>query len=343
MNGYKTLDAIQPKVMREKMRADDFDYMLPEELIASRPATSRESSRMMIVDREQSTIRSGTFAEFAGFIRDGDLVVLNDTRVVPARFFSDEERIELLRLDEPEPQLWRCMVRPGKKMRIGRTVSVAGVTGIVEDILEEGERMVRFQEAIDIEKHGQLALPHYMNRNPAEEDRERYQTVYAREPGAIAAPTAGLHFTKEMLKELPHTFLTLHVGAGTFQPVRAEHITDHKMHSEHFHLSAQSAEAINNCERVVSVGTTVTRTLEHLATSSSESLVPGSGETDIFIYPGFEFRRTGALLTNFHLPKSTLFMLVCAFAGTELMRAAYAQAIKEKFRFYSYGDCMLIL
>ncbi|MCH2061329.1 MAG: tRNA preQ1(34) S-adenosylmethionine ribosyltransferase-isomerase QueA [Verrucomicrobiales bacterium] len=329
--------------MREKMRADDFDYLLPEELIASRPSTSRESSRMMIVDRENATVRSATFAEFTGFIREEDLVVLNDTRVVPARFFSDDGRIELLRLEEPEPMLWRCMVRPGRKMRKGRTVSVAGVAGRVEDILEEGERIIRFEEAIDIEEHGQLALPHYMERNPGEVDRERYQTVYARQPGAIAAPTAGLHFTTAMLKELPHTFLTLHVGAGTFQPVRTEHIADHKMHREHFHLSAASAEAINNCKRVVSVGTTVTRTLEHLAATCGKALPPGSGETDIFIYPGFEFRRTGALLTNFHLPKSTLFMLVCAFAGTELMREAYAKAINEKFRFYSYGDCMFII
>jgi S-adenosylmethionine:tRNA ribosyltransferase-isomerase len=329
--------------MREKMRADDFDYLLPEELIASRPSTSRESSRMMIVDRERATVRSAAFAEFTGFIREGDLVVLNDTKVVPARFFSDDGKIELLRLEEPEPMLWRCMVRPGRKMRQGRTVSVAGVPGRVEDILEEGERTIRFEEAIDIEEHGQLALPHYMDRNPGDVDRERYQTVYAREPGAIAAPTAGLHFTTTMLNDLPHTFLTLHVGAGTFQPVRTEHITDHKMHSEHFHLSTASAEAINNCKRVVSVGTTVTRTLEHLAATCGKALPPGSGETDIFIYPGFEFRRTGALLTNFHLPKSTLFMLVCAFAGTELMREAYAKAINEKFRFYSYGDCMLIV
>lgn len=329
--------------MAEDLRSDDFDYLLPEDLIASRPSSRRGSSRMMIVDRSNATIRSAIFAEFAEFIEQGDLVVLNDTRVVAARFFSDDGKIELLRLEEPEPLLWRCMVRPGKKMRIGKTVAIAGVTGTVENILKEGERMIRFEDAIDVERFGQLALPHYMDRTPGEEDRERYQTVYAREPGAIAAPTAGLHFTTGLLEQLPHTFLTLHVGAGTFQPVRSEHIADHKMHSEHFHLRAKTADAINSCKRVVSVGTTVTRTLEHLARCSGGQIPAGSGETDIFIYPGFEFRRTGALLTNFHLPKSTLFMLVCAFAGTDLMREAYSRAIAENFRFYSYGDCMLIV
>jgi len=325
------------------MRADDFDYLLPEELIASKPSSSRESSRMMVVDRTSATIRSSKFTGFSDFIGEGDLVVLNDTRVVPARFFSGDGKIELLRLEEPEPRLWRCMVRPGKKMRIGKTVSIAGITGTVEQILEEGERMIRFENAIDVEKFGQLALPHYMDRNPGDEDRERYQTVFARQPGAIAAPTAGLHFTSALLERLPHAFLTLHVGAGTFQPVRSEHIADHRMHSEHFHLTEKTADAINNSKRVVSVGTTVTRTLEHLARTSGGKIPPGGGATDIFIYPGFEFRRTGALLTNFHLPKSTLFMLVCAFAGTDLMREAYARAIEENFRFYSYGDCMLIV
>ena len=325
------------------MRADDFDYLLPEELIASKPSSSRESSRMMVVDRTSATIRSSKFTGFSDFIGEGDLVVLNDTRVVPARFFSGDGKIELLRLEEPEPRLWRCMVRPGKKMRIGKTVTIAGITGTVEHILEEGERMIRFENAIDMEKFGQLALPHYMDRNPGDEDRERYQTVFARQPGAIAAPTAGLHFTSALLERLPHAFLTLHVGAGTFQPVRSEHIADHRMHSEHFHLTEKTADAINNSKRVVSVGTTVTRTLEHLARTSGGKIPPGGGATDIFIYPGFEFRRTGALLTNFHLPKSTLFMLVCAFAGTDLMREAYARAIEENFRFYSYGDCMLIV
>jgi len=329
--------------MAGDLRSDDFDYLLPGELIASRPSSHRENSRMMIVDRDGRTIRSGMFAEFADFIEQGDLVVLNDTKVVPSRFFSDDGKIELLRLEEPEPLLWRCMVKPGKKMRPGNNINIAGVTGSVEEILEEGERMVRFTKAIDIESCGQLALPHYMNRDPGEEDLHRYQTVYARKPGAIAAPTAGLHFTTGLLEELPHAFLTLHVGAGTFQPVRSEHITDHKMHSEHFHLSPETADAINSCKRVVSVGTTVTRTLEHLARGAGGNIPPGSGETDIFIYPGFEFRRTGALLTNFHLPKSTLFMLVCALAGTELMHEAYARAIAENFRFYSYGDCMLIV
>ena len=327
--------------MPTDLRTDDFDYHLPEELIASRPGGRRDASRMMVVDRAAGSVRSTNFAEFADHVGEGDLAVFNDTRVVPSRFYSDDGKIELVRLGGTEPELWRCMVRPGKKMRPGKTVCVAGVNGVVEEILERGERLIRFESPIDVAEHGELALPHYMNREAEEVDLERYQTVYAREPGAIAAPTAGLHFTPELITQLPHTFLTLHVGVGTFRPVRAERIADHEMHPESFEVSPQSAAAINGAGRVISVGTTVARVLEHLSLGGKD-IAPGSGETDIFIYPGFEFQRTGALLTNFHLPKSTLFMLVCALAGTDLMREAYALAVAERFRFFSYGDCMLI-
>jgi len=329
------------------LRTDDFDFSLPEELIASRPPERRDASRMLVVDRAAGTITPRLFSDFASFLSPGDLVVLNDTKVVPSRFFSDDGKVELVRLEEPEPGRWRCLVRPGKRMKPGRDVTVAGVRGQVESITEKGERMVRFEREIDIEAHGQLALPHYMDREPEDADRARYQTVFAREPGAIAAPTAGLHFTPDLLASLRHTFLTLHVGVGTFRPVKAEKIADHDMHSERYELSNKSAELINATappDRVVSVGTTVTRVLEHLAREGSGgTLEPGAGETDIFLHPGCDFHRTGALLTNFHLPKSTLFMLVCAFASTDIMREAYELAIAERLRFYSYGDCMLIL
>ncbi len=328
--------------MPTDLRTDDFDYPLPEELIASRPGGRRDASRMMVVDRAAGSVRPGHFSEFAGHVGDGDLVVFNDTRVVPSRFFSDDGGVEIVRLEEPEPGLWKCLVRPGRKMRPGRGVTVAGVRGTVEATLDKGERLLRFEAPIDIAEHGELALPHYMGRDAEEVDQERYQTVYARRPGAIAAPTAGLHFTPELTASLPHAFVTLHVGVGTFRPVRAERVADHEMHSERFDVSPEAAAAINGARRVISVGTTVARVLEHLS-SGGRPVAAGPGETDIFIYPGFEFRRTGALLTNFHLPKSTLFMLVCALAGTGLMREAYARAVEERFRFFSYGDCMLIL
>ena len=333
-----------PKVTT--LRTDDFDFTLPEQLIASRPPDRRDASRMLVVDRAAGTVTPRLFTDFESFLNDGDLVVLNDTKVVPSRFFSDDGKVELVRLEEPEPGLWRCLVRPGKRMRPGRDVSVAGVRGEVESVLDKGERMVRFEREIDVAAHGQLALPHYMEREPEEADSARYQTVFACQPGAIAAPTAGLHFTPQLLAGLRHTFLTLHVGVGTFRPVKAERIADHDMHSERYELANESAQLINATTppgRVVSVGTTVTRVLEHLAREGGGTVVPGAGETDIFLYPGCDFLRTGALLTNFHLPKSTLFMLVCGFAGSGLMREAYEQAIAERFRFYSYGDCMLIV
>ena len=329
--------------MAKALLTEDFDYDLPEELIASIPRKDRNGSRMMVIDRSLGKISCRRFRDFKDYINKDDICILNDTKVVPSRFFNEDGKIEIIRLEEPEPNVWKCLVRPGKKMRANDSISIGGVDGIVEKILPDGERMIRFSDSINIEKHGELALPHYMKRDADPIDVKRYQTVYAKSPGAIAAPTAGLHFTPQLLEGIPHTFITLHVGIGTFQPVRADRIIDHKMHSERFHLSEESALAINSARRKIAVGTTVTRVLEHLSFESKGKIESGSGQTNIFIYPGHRFLSTDALLTNFHLPKSTLFMLVCALAGTDLMKEAYRKAVLEKFRFFSYGDCCLII
>ena len=325
-------------------RTDDFNYTLPEEFIASRPLEQRDASRMMVVHRETGEIEHRWFTDFPEYLQPDDLVVLNDTRVVRARFFSTDGKVELVRLESLQPTLWRCLVRPGKRMRPGKKVSIGNATGTVESVFENGDRLVRFDQPVDEEKWGQLALPHYMNRDSDSTDFDRYQTVFAADskPGAIAAPTAGLHFTKELIASLPHAFVTLHVGVGTFQPVRADRLTDHNMHSERFELPDATANAVKQARRVIAVGTTVTRVLEHCALANPP-LSPGTGATSIFIYPGFQFKCIGALLTNFHLPKSTLFMLVSALANPVLIKKAYAEAIAQRYRFYSYGDCMLIL
>lgn len=327
------------------MRTADFDYVLPAELIAQHPPERRGDSRMLVMHRASGRIEHRWFREFPSFLEAGDRLVLNDTRVAPARFFSDDGRVELLKTAALTPTLWQCLVKPGKRMRPGHRVSVGGVTGTVREVLgDSGERIVAFERAIDEERHGHLALPPYIERPDAAADRERYQTVYARETGAVAAPTAGLHFTPEMLAGLPHTFVTLHVGIGTFRPVQVEEVERHPMHRERFSLGSEAAGAVNAAKRVVAVGTTVVRVLEHCARlEGGLPLTPRAGETDIFIYPPWEFRAVGALLTNFHLPKSTLLMLVSALAGRELTREAYARAVEERYRFFSYGDCMLIL
>ncbi|WP_343224879.1 tRNA preQ1(34) S-adenosylmethionine ribosyltransferase-isomerase QueA [Luteolibacter luteus] len=330
------------------MRTSDFHYELPEELIASRPLEERAASRMMVVHRDTGKIEHRMFRDFPGYLHPDDLLMLNDTRVIPARVFSDDGKIELLCLDRLSPTEWRSLVRPGKKMRPGKTVSVGGTTGTVVDVFENGDRLIRWDSPVDLNQHGHLALPHYMKREDELSDRERYQTVFAKEEGAIAAPTAGLHFTPEMLAALPHDFLTLHVGVGTFRPVQVDTPEEHVMHSERYLLKEATAQRINKAGRVVAVGTTVTRVLEHLGKQ-----MPGGGkrleetsqqgETDIFIYPPYEFRVIGGLLTNFHLPESTLIMLVSAFAGRELVMEAYREAVRERYRFYSYGDCMLLV
>ena len=332
------------------LRTADFHYDLPPELIADRPLERRSDSRMMVIDRAKGTLEHKRFTDFESYLRADDLVMLNDTRVIPARVFSDDGGIELLCLDRLSPVEWRCLVRPGKKMKPGRTVQVGGITGTVIEVFENGDRLIRWESPVDLDAHGHLALPHYMGREDEISDRERYQTVFAKQEGAIAAPTAGLHFTPELLARVPHDFLTLHVGVGTFRPVQADRPEDHVMHSERYALSASTARKINAAGRVVAVGTTVTRVLETLGREMRNAdcgLRIGeedqSGETDIFIYPPYDFRVVGALLTNFHLPESTLIMLVSAFAGRELVMEAYRQAVAERYRFYSYGDCMLIV
>lgn len=327
----------------------DFNYHLPPELIASRPLEERSASRMMVIHRDTGLIEHRAFTDFEQFMRPDDLVVLNDTRVIPARVFSDDGTVELLCLDRLSPLDWRCLVRPGRKMKPGKSVVVGGITGTVVETFENGDRLIHWEELVDLDKHGHLALPHYMGRDDELSDRERYQTVYAKEEGAIAAPTAGLHFTPELLERLPHDFLTLHVGVGTFRPVQVERVEEHVMHSERYVLSEATAKRINGAERVVAVGTTVTRVLEALSTQKSGDCPlrieekEHRGETNIFIHPPYHFGVVGGLLTNFHLPESTLIMLVSALAGRELVLEAYAKAVEERYRFYSYGDCMLIV
>jgi S-adenosylmethionine:tRNA ribosyltransferase-isomerase len=317
----------------------DFDYHLPGELIAARPLAERAASRMLVVHRDSGEVEHRMFRDFPDYLRPDDLLVLNDTKVIPARLFSDDGRTELLCLDRLSPLEWRCLVRPGKRMKPGRTVSVGGTTGTVTEVFENGDRLIRWDAPVDLDKHGHLALPHYMGRDDELADRDRYQTVFAREEGAIAAPTAGLHFTPELLEKIPHAFLTLHVGVGTFRPVSAEVVADHIMHSERYVVSAETAERVNAAGRVVAVGTTVTRVLESIGKPVREQ----RGETDIFIHPPYQFGVVGGLLTNFHLPQSTLIMLVSAIAGKELVMEAYRKAVEERYRFFSYGDCMLLV
>jgi S-adenosylmethionine:tRNA ribosyltransferase-isomerase len=317
----------------------DFDYHLPEGLIAARPLAERSASRMLVVHRDSGKFEHRMFRDFPEYMRPDDLLVLNDTKVIPARVFSDDGRTEILCLDRLAPLEWRCLVRPGKRMKPGRSISVGGITGTVTEVFENGDRLIHWDALVDLEKHGHLALPHYMGREDELADRDRYQTVFAREEGAIAAPTAGLHFTPGLLEKIPHAFLTLHVGVGTFRPVSVEVVDDHIMHSERYVVSADTAERINAAGRVVAVGTTVTRVLE----SIGRPIKGQRGETDIFIHPPYQFGVVGALLTNFHLPQSTLIMLVSAFAGQELVMEAYRKAVEERYRFFSYGDCMLVV
>ena len=347
----------------------DYDFELPDELIARRPLARREASRMMVLHRAEQRIEHRAFSDFPGFVRSrsaekNDLVVLNDTRVIPARVFSDDGKIELLFL-EPAAQknAWKCMVKPGRKLRLNNVVILGGVAGRVAEITATGERVIVFDAPVDLEKIGTVPIPPYLRREAEMLDAERYQTVYAQVPGAVAAPTAGLHFTPEILEKVSHAFVTLHVGAGTFLPVKTEQIIEHTMHSERFAISENAAQKINDAKknggRIFAIGTTTVRVLEScireqaqpqknapLQVRSRDEIhirATENGATDIFIYPGFEFKIVDALLTNFHLPRSTLLMLVSAFAGREFILRAYAEAIAQRYRFYSYGDCMLIL
>ena len=323
------------------MLTSDFDYHLPPELIASAPLADRAASRMLVIHRSTGLIEHRLFSDFPSYLQPQDCVILNNTRVVPARFLTDDNR-EILRLKSHSPTLWRCMVKPGKRFKLQHQVSLGDATGTVQEVFENGDRLIAWDRPVDEDRYGHLALPHYMERDEQPADRERYQTVFAAHEGSIAAPTAGLHFTPEILASIPHAFITLHVGVGTFQPVRAERIEDHVMHHEEYDVSAPAAAQIQNAKRRIAVGTTAMRTLETIARDHGQ-IVAARGETNLFITPGFQFKAVGALLTNFHLPKSTLMMLVSAFATRDLILEAYRQAVAQRYRFFSYGDCMLIL
>jgi S-adenosylmethionine:tRNA ribosyltransferase-isomerase len=320
------------------VKTSDFDYELPAELIAQQPLADRAASRMMVVDRKTGEIKHDQFRNLGAHLRPGDLLVLNDTKVIPARILVKAPVVELLLVEKIDATHWLALVKPAKKARPGTILTFEGaaLTAVVEGTTDFGGRVLRFTGNVEVylQKFGAAPLPPYIKRLARDAaDLERYQTVFANRAGAIAAPTAGLHFTPEMLARFRHAFITLHVGLGTFRPVKVENVEEHKMHAEKFVIPAETTEAIRQAERVVAVGTTVVRALE----STSE------GSTDIFIRPSFEFRVVDVLLTNFHLPKSTLLMLVCAFASRELILQAYAEAVQERYRFFSYGDCMLIL
>ncbi len=320
----------------------DYDYPLPEELIAQRPLPRREGSRMMVLHRGWHTIEHRQFRELKSFLKPGDLLVLNDTRVLPARRFSDDVAVEFLFIEKLAPTRWKCLVKPGRKMRAGATAKIDKIRLRVEEILPNGERIVSLDKDVDFHSGGSIPLPPYIERESDVEDEMRYQTVFAHAPGALAAPTAGLHFTREILNQIPHAFVTLHVGPGTFRRVQSENILEHKMHPEGFSISGEAATKIDNAKRVVAVGTTTVRVLES-ARRENGKLIAETGSTDIFIHPPYRFQHIDLLFTNFHLPKSTLLMLVSAFAGREFIFRAYDEAIRERYRFYSYGDCMLIL
>jgi S-adenosylmethionine:tRNA ribosyltransferase-isomerase len=355
------------------LRVSDFDFDLPQELIAQQPPPDRGRSRMLDMDRATGALRDANFAEFPSLLKPGDLLVLNDTSVIPARLYArrallrDHEepsgRIEVLLTEPAGENLWRALVRPGRKVAIGEILIFPepnGALALEAEVLERGqfgERLLRFAPVDDffatLDSIGHMPLPPYIRRDDEAEDRNRYQTVFAcGERGSVAAPTAGLHFTQKTLIELAArgveiARVTLHVGLGTFAPLRVEKLDDVRLHSERYTLPMDTADAVNRAvregRRIVAVGTTVVRTLEHCAQQAKGCrLQDRSGETEIFISPGFEFRVVGALLTNFHLPQSSLVMLVSAFAGREAVLAAYRYAVQQKYRFFSYGDCMLI-
>ncbi len=327
------------------LSASAYDYDLPPGLIAQHPPENRGASRMMVLDRKAGTISHRMFPDFPEYVSSDDLLVLNDTRVVPARYFSNDGKKELLRLEVISATRWKCLVKPGRKLRIGKTIEVGKARGTVIEICEEGgERIIEFDQVPDEKTYGHLALPPYIERGDEASDQDRYQTVFARESGAIAAPTAGLHFSHGDLEKLPHAFVTLHVGVGTFRPVSVENISEHHMHSEVFTLSRETANRINTAPgKTIAVGTTVVRVLESCYAMDGSPLGVRSGETDIFIHPPYSFGIVDSLLTNFHLPKSTLLMLVSAFMGKDFALNAYAEAVKNEYRFFSYGDCMLII
>ncbi|MBI1922889.1 tRNA preQ1(34) S-adenosylmethionine ribosyltransferase-isomerase QueA [Candidatus Poribacteria bacterium] len=342
------------------MNLADYDYDLPETLIAQFPLHRRDASRLMVVERKTREIRHAQFSQIGEFLPPHSLLVLNNTKVIPARLIGKKRptggKIECLLIGHKAENVWEVLVKPGKRVTRGTRVTFGD--GVLEgQILEKtasGSCIVRFTYEGDfyatLAQVGQVPLPPYIKREPNPADGERYQCVYAEAEGAIAAPTAGLHFTQALLEQLKRdgidaVTLTLHVGLGTFQPVKVEQIEDHKMHAEYFEISRATADHLNNVKgggrKIVAVGTTSVRALETVA--SDQGITPHRGYTEIFIYPGYQFRVVDALITNFHLPKSTLLMLVSAFAGRQLILDAYREAIAQKYRFYSYGDAMLIL
>ena len=343
----------------EKLLLSDYDYDLPKELIAQDPLTDRTSSRLLVLDKEDGKIEHRSFRDVLSYLNAGDCLVLNNTRVIPARLLGVKEEtgavVEIFLLKRLGTDLWETLVRPGKKLRKGARVRFGDgeLTAEIEEVLEDGNRVVRFffsgifEEVLD--RLGEVPLPPYITHKLA--DRERYQTVYAKFDGSAAAPTAGLHFTKELLSKIEEkgvrlSYVTLHVGLGTFRPVKCEDITEHKMHTEVYEITEDAAELINqtraNGGRVICVGTTSCRTIESAADETGR-VVPKKGETDIFIYPGYRFKVLSGLITNFHLPESTLLMLVSALAGREQVLSAYKEAIRERYRFFSFGDAMLII
>lgn len=342
------------------MLVSEFDFNLPPELIAQYPAPERDLSRLMVVDRRGQTIADDRFRGVVARLLPGDLLVMNDTRVIPARIFGRKEtggkvEIFLLRRQDSANERWNCMIRASKGFKNGSRILLDdNMTAKVVERIDAETWLVEFEGHAPfstwLEEQGHIPLPPYLQRDDQKQDRERYQTIYASAPGAVAAPTAGLHFTSELLAELSAkgikiAFLTLHTGLGTFQPVRVERVEDHQIHTERYCLPAATAELVraakNEGRRVVAVGTTVARTLE-FAAEEDGTVRPGEGEANIFIYPGYSFRVVDALITNFHLPQSTLLMLVTAFAGKELTDMAYTHAVSRGYRFYSYGDAMLI-
>ena len=340
------------------MKTSDFYFDLPEELIAQDPLEDRSSSRLMVLDKNTGEITHRIFRDITEYLHPGDCLVINDTKVIPARLIGAKEdtgaKIEILLLKRKENDIWETLVKPGKKCRPGAKVVFGNgeLRAEILEVLEDGNRLVQFsyegifEEVLD--RLGQMPLPPYITHKL--QDKNRYQTVYAKYEGSAAAHTAGLHFTKELLKEIEDSGVriarvTLHVGLGTFRPVKVENVLEHHMHSEYYHVSKEAADIINdtrrNGGRVISVGTTSTRTLESVAQDDG-TIVPGSGNTEIFIYPGYKFKAIDCLITNFHLPESTLLMLVSALAGKDHILAAYEEAVKERYRFFSFGDAMFI-
>ena len=344
------------------MRKEDFYFDLPEELIAQDPLEDRSSSRLLVLDKETGKVEHHVFWEIIDYLQEGDCLVINDTKVIPARLIGSkigtDAKIEVLLLKRKENDVWETLVKPGKKAKVGTRISFGDglLVGEVVDIVEEGNRLIHFEyegifEEI-LDQLGQMPLPPYIDRPDEDADRELYQTVYSEKPGAVAAPTAGLHFDEPLLEKLrakgvEMAFVTLHVGAGTFQPVRVDTIEDHIMHSEYAEVPQDVVDAVLAAKargnRVIAVGTTSVRSLESAAQAAKNDLIePFFDDTQIFIYPGFQYKVVDALVTNFHLPESTLIMLVSAFAGYQHTMNAYKAAVEEKYRFFSYGDAMFI-